>query len=147
MEESAADTIMMVAGEASGELYGARLAEALLRARPSLSVFGMGGKRMGEAGVEILYDVKESAVLGLLEVADRLLAIRSFFKGLLRAASEKKPKAAILIDYPDFNLRLAARLHRQGIPVIYYVSPQLWAWRKGRIKKIKCGHERLGIVM
>ena len=137
MRKTDADTIMMVAGEASGELYGAKLAEALLQARPSLSIFGMGGKRMGEAGVEILYDVKESAVLGLLEVTDRLLVIRSFFKGLLRAAAEKQPRAAILIDYPDFNLRLAAQLHRRKIPVIYYVSPQLWAWRKGRVKKIE----------
>jgi lipid-A-disaccharide synthase len=128
---------LISAGEASGELYGAGLIEALRRRVPNAEFFGVGGERMRAAGFEIIVDAHAISVVGLAEVVAHLPKIRAEFKRLVREAKKRRPDAAVLIDFPDFNLRLARELHKLGIPVIYYVSPQLWAWRQRRIAQIK----------
>ena len=128
---------LISAGEASGELYGAGILDALRRRVPGSEFFGVGGKRMRDAGFETVVDAHKISVLGLAEVVTHLPMIRREFKRLVSEAAQRKPDAAILIDFPDFNLRLARELHKLNIPVIYYVSPQLWAWRKGRIKQVQ----------
>jgi len=128
---------LISAGEASGELYGAGLIEALRRRVPGAQFFGVGGQRMRDAGFDTVIDAHEIAVVGLAEVVSHLPRIYGEFKRLVREAEARKPDAAILIDFPDFNLRLARKLHQLGIPVIYYVSPQIWAWRQGRVEQIR----------
>ena len=129
--------ILLSAGEASGDTYGAQMIDALRRLAPEAGFFGMGGERMQAAGCELLVNANEVAVVGLVEVVKHLPAIRRRFKHLVAEAALRKPDAAVLIDFPDFNLRLARELHRLGIPVFYFVSPQIWAWRTGRVKQIQ----------
>jgi lipid-A-disaccharide synthase len=126
----------MVAGEASGDLHGARLATELGRRLPGLEIFGMGGEEMRGAGVEIVADSSEVAVMGLAEVLRILRRARQIFHQLLAEVDRRRPDLAVLIDFPDFNLRLAKQLARRGVPVVYYVSPQLWAWRRRRVETI-----------
>jgi lipid-A-disaccharide synthase len=134
---------LLSAGEASGDTYGAQLIYSLRqllpesRHTPSLKFFGMGGEKMRAAGCELLVHANEVAVVGLVEVVTHLPGIRRRFKHLVAEAARRKPDAAILIDFPDFNLRLARELHGLGIPVFYFVSPQVWAWRTGRVQQIK----------
>jgi lipid-A-disaccharide synthase len=130
-------SILLSAGEASGDTYGAQLVEALRRLAPGSSFFGMGGEKMGAAGCDLLVHANEVAVVGLVEVLTHLPAIRRRFKHLVAEAGRRKPDAAVLIDFPDFNLRLARELHGLGVPVFYFVSPQVWAWRSGRVKQIR----------
>ncbi len=129
--------LLISAGEASGESYGAQLIAALREREPALECFGVGGELMRAAGCRVVVEAKDVAVVGLAEVVTHLPRIWSRFRRLLRAVDERRPAAAVLIDFPDWNLRLARRLHRRGIPVVYYVSPQLWAWRPGRIEQIR----------
>ena len=128
---------LLSAGEASGDTYGAQLIEALRGLAPSSTFFGMGGEKMRAFGAELLVHANEVAVVGLVEVITHLPDIRRRFRHLVAEAARRKPDAAILIDFPDFNLRLARKLHRLGIPVFYFVSPQIWAWRTGRVQQIK----------
>lgn len=128
---------LLSAGEASGDTYGSQLIEALRQPAPRSTFFGMGGEKMRTSGAELLVNANEVAVVGLVEVVTHLPAIRRRFKHLVAEAARRKPDAAILIDFPDFNLRLARELHRLGIPVFYFVSPQIWAWRTGRVKQIR----------
>ena len=128
---------LLSSGEASGDTYGAQLIEALKQLSPGARFFGMGGEKMHAAGCELLVHAKEVAVVGLVEVVKHLPDIRKKFRLLVDEAAKRKPDAAVLIDFPDFNLRLARELHRLGIPVFYFVSPQIWAWRTGRVKQIK----------
>ena len=128
---------LLSAGEASGDTYGAQLIDALRELAPGSNFFGMGGEKMQTAGCDLLVHANEVAVVGLVEVVRHLPDIRRRFKHLVAEAARRKPDAAILIDFPDFNLRLARELHRLGIPVFYFVSPQIWAWRTGRVKQIK----------
>jgi lipid-A-disaccharide synthase len=144
---------LLSAGEASGDTYGAQLAEALRRLLSpspdgqSLRVpgdpasgaqfFGMGGEKMRAAGCELLVHANEVAVVGLVEVLKHLPDIRRRFRHLVAEAARRRPDAAVLIDFPDFNLRLARELHGLGIPVFYFVSPQIWAWRAGRVRQIQ----------
>jgi len=128
---------LLSAGEASGDTYGAQLIDALRQLTPGSTFFGMGGEKMRASGCELLIDAKDVAVVGLVEVVKHLPDIRRRFKHLVAEAAQRKPDAAILIDFPDFNLRLARDLHRLGIPVFYFVSPQIWAWRTGRVQQIK----------
>src|SRR6478752_1505702 len=128
---------LLSAGEASGDTYGAQLAEALKTLASGSSFFGMGGAQMRASGCELLVDAHDVAVVGLVEVVKHLPEIRRRFKHLVAEAARRKPDAAILIDFPDFNLRLARELHRLGMPVFYFVSPQIWAWRSGRVKQIR----------
>jgi len=126
----------VVAGEASGDLHGARLLAELRRLVPGLAAFGMGGPELRAAGLEAVADSSEVAVVGVVEVLKVLPRIRQVFAALLAAVDRRHPRAAVLIDFPDFNLRLAGRLARRGIPVVYYISPQVWAWRRGRVRTI-----------
>ena len=132
-------TLWIVSGEASGDMYGAALARELLARRPGLKLRGMGGHAMKEAGVDIFVDSTELGIVGIAEVLKSIFFFIRLMKDMARRAEEERPDAVVLIDYPGFNLRLAERLHRIGIPVIYYISPQVWAWKKGRIRTIvKC---------
>jgi lipid-A-disaccharide synthase len=129
--------ILISSGEASGDTYGAQLIEALKRKQPDIELFGAGGDRMRGAGFDAVVHAKDVSVVGLAEVITHLPKIYGEYKKLLRAIDRHKPDAAVLIDFPDWNFRLAAELHRRKVPVIYYVSPQLWAWRPGRIEQVK----------
>jgi lipid-A-disaccharide synthase len=126
--------VLLVAGEASGDLHGATLARALGAAAPGLALAGMGGPRMAAAGVEILHGIDRLAVVGGTEVMGRLPALWRTFRDLARCLVERRPRAVVLIDFPDFNLRLARRARALGIPVVYFLAPQVWAWRRGRLR-------------
>ncbi|HLY97818.1 MAG TPA: lipid-A-disaccharide synthase [Candidatus Angelobacter sp.] len=129
--------ILLSAGEASGDTYGAQLIDALGQLAPGARFFGMGGEKMRAAGCELLIDAREVAVVGLAEVVTHLPGIYRRFRRFTAQAGERKPDAAVLIDFPDFNLRLARKLHELQIPVYYFVSPQIWAWRSGRVRHIQ----------
>jgi lipid-A-disaccharide synthase len=129
--------VMISAGEASGEMYGAELLTALRAQAGAAECFGMGGERMSEAGCELVVHARDVAVVGLFEVLSHLPGIYREFHKLLAEVDRRRPDVAVLIDFPDWNFRLAKQLHRRGIPVVYYVSPQLWAWRKGRLKLVQ----------
>ena len=138
--------LMIVAGEASGDLHGAGLARALLALDGSLGIYGMGGDRMREAGVETMLDAADLAVMGLTEVLGRAGSIVRAFNRLKRSLREERPRGCVLIDFPDFNLRLARHAKKYGVPVIYYVSPQIWAWRRGRVKQIARRVSRMLVI-
>ncbi len=139
-------SILIVAGESSGDKHGARLVEEFRGSHPSCAFFGVGGPRLAAAGVEVLVPMTDLAVMGFFEVLSHLYRIRGIFRRLCRAARARKPAAAVLIDSPDFNLRLAKRLKHLGIPVLYYISPTVWAWRPGRLKTIKKNVERMLLI-
>ncbi len=128
--------LLVVAGEASGDLHGARLISELRQRVPGLATFGLGGDEMRAAGLVSVAHSSEVAVVGITEVLRVLPRIREVFAGLLREVDRRRPALAVLIDFPDFNLRLARRLKQRGLPVVYYISPQVWAWRRGRVKTI-----------
>jgi lipid-A-disaccharide synthase len=128
---------LIVAGEASGDMYGADVARALRDRFPRTENFGLGGQRMREAGVEMEFDISHTAVVGPFESIAYFGTLYRVFRRLADRIEAEPPTAAILIDFPDFNLRLAKRLKEAGVPVIYYISPQVWAWREGRIKQIR----------
>lgn len=132
--------ILISAGEASGEFYGAELIKSLRRLAGDpevLEFFGVGGDQMRNAGCELLVDAREIAEVGIVEVIKHIPKIYRRFHQVVAEARRRRPDAAVLIDFPDFNLRLARELHRQGVPVIYYVSPQLWAWKQRRIERVR----------
>jgi lipid-A-disaccharide synthase len=153
--------ILISAGEASGEMYGAQLIEALRRRVTSdgrvvtglnpvpvgqipatkqavhLEFFGAGGERMLAAGCEIIVDARELAVVGITEILSHLPKIFGLYQKLIRAADDKRPGIAVVIDSPAFNWRVARQMRRRGIPVVYYVCPQFWAWRQGRVKLLR----------
>ena len=139
--------ILISAGEASGEFYGAELIHAMRRQYSSnIDFFGVGGDRMREAGCELLVDAREIAEVGIVEVVKHIPNIYRRFREVVREAERRRPDAAVLIDFPDFNLRLARELHQRGIPVIYYVSPQLWAWKQGRIERVRRYVDRMLVI-
>lgn len=127
---------MIVAGEASGDMYGAMLAREIRRLDRDIAFIGMGGAGMRAAGVDTLIDSNDMAVVGLVEVVANFRVIANAFTSLKRVIKTAPPSLLILIDYPDFNLRLAAVAKACGVKVLYYISPQVWAWRAGRVKKI-----------
>ena len=147
--------VLISAGEASGDMYGAELMAAVREMAEytedvptsakrgqiwgtlAPEFFGLGGERMGEAGCELVVEARDVAVVGLVEVLSHLPGIYREFHKLLAEVDRRRPDVAVLIDFPDWNFRLARQLHRRGIPVVYYVSPQLWAWRKGRLKLVQ----------
>jgi len=137
---------MLVAGESSGDLHGAQLAQALKRARADLKLIGFGGSQMREAGVETIADPTRIAVIGLVEVLRHLPTFHRLFRQAVQALDEHKPNLVILIDYPGFNLRFASEVKRRGIRLVYYISPQIWAWDPGRISKIKRLVNRMLVV-
>jgi len=128
---------MISAGEASGDRLGAGLARALTRLRPGIEIFGMGGDEMAEAGVRLVGHAREVAVVGFVEVIRRLPTIRRAMARLADALTVERPDVLVPIDFPDFNLRLAAKAKDASVPVVYYVSPQVWAWRRGRVRTMR----------
>ena len=129
--------LLISSGEPSGEFYAAELVAELRWRHPDLEAFGLGGDRLAAENVRLLAHLKDLAVVGLFEVLSHLRRIKGLFDSVVAEAARVRPDVAVLIDYPDFNLRLAHELKKLGIPVVYYVSPQLWAWRGGRIKQVK----------
>jgi len=138
---------MIVAGEASGDLHGANFVRRLRARVPEISVCGMGGVEMAAAGVELLVDISNLAVMGLAEVLSHLSEIRSAMRVLHRRLRERPPDLLVLIDYPGFNLMMAARAKKQQVPVFYYISPKVWAWGGGRVEKIKRLVDRMAVIL
>lgn len=139
--------IMIVAGEASGDLHGAHLIAALRKKAPDLAVCGIGGRELADQGVEILYDSAKLAVVGILEVISHFKYIREAMGLLTERLKNDPPDLLILIDYPDFNFIMAGRAKKLGIPIFYYISPQVWAWRSGRVKTIRRLVDRLAVIL
>lgn len=142
---------MISAGEASGDLHGAHLVSAIKALAENVTFYGMGGARMREAGVELIAQESEMAVLGLTEVAKEVIThwkwVLETMRRLKRSFYEKKPDLVILIDYPDFHLPLARAAKKAGMKVMYYISPQVWAWRKGRIKDLRRYVDRMVVIL
>jgi lipid-A-disaccharide synthase len=147
--EAAVNTrrVMIVAGEASGDLHGGNLVRAMHQINPDLSFYGMGGKKMQAAGVELLADAADMAVVGLTEVVFKLGMILRVMRRLTNTLTKTPPALLILIDYPDFNLPLARAARKRGIKVLYYISPQVWAWRKDRIDIIRNTVDRMAVIL
>ena len=129
--------ILISAGEASGEMYGAQLIEALRRREHSLDFFGVGGDRMRAAGCETVADTKDLAVVGITEILSHLPKIYGLFHHLIQEADKRKPDLAVVIDSPAFNWRVAREMKKRGVPTVYYVAPQFWAWRQGRVRLLR----------
>lgn len=128
--------LLVAAGEASGEQRAARLLTALAARRPDLASFGLGSDALAAAGVELVADSREISVVGISEALEILPRAAEILRRLVAEVERRRPAAALLVDFPDFNLRLARELAWRGIPVVYYVSPQVWAWRRGRVRTI-----------
>lgn len=139
--------ILIVAGEASGDLHGANLVQAIKDIDPTIFIQGIGGDLMKKAGVEILIPSTEMAVVGITEVFSKLGSIINAHFTLKKILRADRPDLIILIDYPDFNINLARSANRYSVPVLYYISPQVWAWRKGRIKKIARRVDRMAVIL
>jgi lipid-A-disaccharide synthase len=138
--------VFIIAGEASGDVHGANLVKAMAAADSSLSFRGVGGRALREAGVQLLWDAAEIAVVGLLEVVRHLLTIAKAFRLTINTLRAWQPHLLILIDYPDFNLLVARKAKQLGVPVMYYISPQVWAWRSGRVKTIRRCVDRMVVL-
>lgn len=128
--------VMISVGEASGDLHGASLANALRLAQPDVRIFGMGGKLMREAGVEVVYDIADLGVIGLVEVIKNLRKLFKVRDMLAELMDRERPDVLVVIDYPGFNMRLAKIAKEKGIPIVSYISPSAWAWGRGRAKEV-----------
>ena len=129
-------SILLSAGEASGDLHGATLCRALRELHPGVRLIGMGGSRMAAAGMEVVADVSGHAVVGTSEALGRIPRLYRAYRLLKARLIEERPRALVVIDFPEFNLRLARIARRAGVPVVYFIPPQLWAWRRGRIRQM-----------
>lgn len=138
--------VLLVAGEASGDLHAARLLAEMRRRDPGVHAFGLGGDELRAAGMETLWDSSEVAVVGITEVLSVLRKARRIFHGLLAAVEERAARCAVLVDSPELNLRLAKALKKRGVTVVYYVSPQIWAWRRRRIRTIRRVVDRMLVL-
>jgi len=140
--------IFIVAGEASGDMYGADLVKEMLNIYPDLCFYGIGGNKLKEAGVELIADAAKISVVGLTEVLSKLSNFFKIIKKLKDKLDALKPALVILIDFPDFNLNIVARqAKKRNIKIFYYISPQVWAWRKGRIKQIKKLVDKMAVIL
>jgi len=137
----------MLTGEASGDRYGALLATALRRLEPGIRIAGIGGGQMAAAGVEILFDAERIAVTGVFEVAAAFGSILSAWRAARAHLLRERPDLVVLIDYPDFNLRFARVARRAGVPVVYFVGPQVWAWRQYRVRQIARDVDRMLVIL
>src|SRR5271157_4311353 len=135
--------LMMVAGERSGDVYGAELASALRARLNNAEIFGCGGEAMRLAGVDTVVDAHQVTMAGITEVVSGLPRAYRAFHALLAEVDKRRPQLAVLIDFPDFNLRLAKELKKRSIRVVYFVSPQVWAWRKSRLKQLKSRTDKM----
>mgnify|MGYP001947603864 CR=1 FL=1 len=140
-------TILLSAGEPSGDLHGGALARALRERWPGARLFGLGGPRMAEAGVELLADLEQLAVMGFVEVLRHLPFHVQLFRRLKQEFHERRPDLVLPIDYPGFNLRLAKEATRAGIPVLYYIAPQVWAWHRSRVRLLAEYTDRVAVVL
>ena len=140
-------SILMVAGEASGDLHGSKLVARLRGSVPSIDVFGVGGERMRSAGMDALFHSDDFAVVGFVEILRHVPRLKRAMDELVHCALSRGARLAILIDYPGFNLVLARRLKEAGLRVLYYVSPQVWAWREQRVRKIARRVDRMAVVL
>lgn len=138
-------TVMIVAGESSGELYGSFLARALKRRWPDIRLVGIGGERMKVEGVELVSGLSHS--FGFIEVLSSLGRLKAAFNRAKKVIDDLRPSVCVLIDYPDFNFRLGNYAKKRGTKILYYVSPQVWAWRRGRIKRMKEMVDRLAVIL
>jgi lipid-A-disaccharide synthase len=138
---------MIVAGEASGDVYGARLVLALRERNPDIAFSGLGGHEMQGAGVRLIDHFSALSVVGLTEIIPRMGHISRVLRSLKKTLKIDRPDLLVLIDYPGFNLNLAKKAHALGIPVFYYIPPQIWAWRAGRIKKISQRVDRVAVIL
>jgi lipid-A-disaccharide synthase len=139
--------VLIVAGESSGDLYGAKLVEAMASLSAQVQFYGIGGKEMERRGVNLLFSSSELAVVGITEVVERMGHILRAWRDIKRFIVNHTPHLAVLIDYPGFNLRLARVLKKNAVPVLYYVSPQVWAWRPGRIKTIAKRVAKMAVIL
>jgi len=137
--------IMIISGESSGELYGALLANALKSKWPDVRIIGIGGQRMSEAGVELVSRISDA--FGIIEAVASLRKLKTAYNNAVEALKKFRPDVLVLIDYPDFNLKVAKKAKALGIKVLYYVSPQVWAWRKGRVSKIAGLVNRMAVLL
>ena len=138
--------MLIVAGEASGDMHGAALIDELRKIRPGLAFYGIGGDAMRKAGVELVFHARQMSFLGFLEVLKHVPFIRRVFKTLSDLLKSRRPDIAVLIDYPGFNLRLAGRIRKHCIPVFYYISPQVWAWGRGRVRQMAERIDRIAVI-
>jgi len=129
--------ILISAGEASSEMYGAQLIDSLHKRDSALKCFGVGGERMRSAGFDTVVDARDLAVVGITEILSHLPKIYGLFGRLIREADKRQPSVAVVIDSPAFNWRVARQMKKRGIPTVYYVAPQFWAWRQGRVKLLR----------
>ena len=139
--------LYLIAGEDSGDLHAKNLIVAMRERQPDLEVRGVGGDQMQRQGVKLMAHIRDINFMGFLEVLRNLRTIRKLFKTVKEDIKSWRPDAVILIDYPGFNLRMAKFLNRQGIRTFYYISPQVWAWKKGRVKTIRRYTERMYVIL
>jgi lipid-A-disaccharide synthase len=139
-------SVLLIAGETSGDAHGAGVVRELKRLQPDLELFGIGGEKMKQEGMTLTYHVRELSFMGFFEVIRHLPLLRSVEKTLMQLLKLKKPLAVVLIDYPGFNLRFAKIAKGLGIPIYYYISPQVWAWKKGRIKKMRGVVDMMAVI-
>jgi len=139
--------VLIVAGEASADLHGSNLVRAMKELYPGIIFRGVGGRGMETEGVDILTPSSEMAVVGITEVLPRIRIIVRTYLALKRILKKERPDLLILIDYPDFNIRLSGVAKRFGVPVLYYIGPQVWAWRRGRVKKLRERVDRLAVIL
>ena len=138
--------VMLVVGEASGDLHAAHLVKSLYEREPTLEIFGVAGEGLKRAGIKVLFDVDRLTGMGFAELAGNLKTLWQAYRLLQKALREEKPDLLILVDFPEFNLRLARLAKKLRIPVLYYISPQVWAWRKRRTRKIARWVDRMAVV-
>jgi lipid-A-disaccharide synthase len=137
---------MIVAGEASGDLHGSGVVRELKKKNPAISVFGVGGDLMKHEGMEVIHHINTLSVMGFAEVIRHLPEIRRVEQSLTRVLDERRPQVVVLIDYPGFNLRFAVKVKKRGIPILYYISPQIWAWHRSRLQRIKTLVNQVNVI-
>jgi lipid-A-disaccharide synthase len=141
------DSVFLIAGEPSGDLHAGRLINALQEIAPSIEYFGLGGDKCVECGMELFAHVRDISFMGLWDVLPAIPRMKMLEAKLVLACRERRPKVAILIDYPGFNLSIAPKLKKLNIPVIYYISPQFWAWHEGRVEKVRRYVDKMIVIL
>lgn len=138
--------LCIITGEASGDLHASHAVQALRERVPSLECFGVGGDRLARQNVELLHHVRDLAIVGLFNVLRHVPMYRRVMRSIVEQIESRRPDAILLVDFPDFNLRLARRLRSLGIPILYYISPQVWAWRKRRVRQIARNVDHMMVI-
>lgn len=138
--------LFVLAGEVSGDLHAAGVVAELLKARPDVRVFGIGGEKLRALGAELFYDTRRMSIMGFLEVLKHAGFLQRVIREMKELVRQEKPDLAFLVDYPGMNLLMARFFHEEGVPVIYYISPQVWAWKEGRVKAIGRYVDRLLVI-